>query len=196
MPRRNIVFTKGCYYHIYNRGARRVSIFREERNYPYLVGLMRRVASECQVTIIAYCLLPNHYHWLVRQDANIPAGILPKRVFGSYSQAYNRAYRESGTLFQGHYCTRLVGTERYLRHLCRYIHANPVKHGIARTLEAWSHSNYLDWVGQRSGGLLDTAFIREHFGSAAEYAAFVKEYLDGRTLLSRELQRFSDELEQ
>jgi REP element-mobilizing transposase RayT len=99
--------------HVYNRGAARLSIIREERNYRYLLRLMKDVATECNLTIIASCLLPNHYHWLVRQDGATPVGMLPKRVFGSYSQAFNKAYKGSGTLFEGAFRGTLVDTESY-----------------------------------------------------------------------------------
>jgi putative transposase len=195
MPRRSVTFTQGSYYHIYNRGARRVSIFREARNYAYVTRLMQQVAKECQLTVLAYCLLPNHYHWLVRQDGETPAGTLPRRVFGSYSQAYNRAYAESGTLFQGPYAVRLVDTDTYLLHICRYIHANPVKHGIAATLDAWPYSNYLEWLDQRSGMLVDRQFIHTYFETPQQYALFVGEYVSERSRLTNEIRRFEDELE-
>ena len=195
MPRRNIQFIKGSYSHIYNRGAVRQSIFREERNYAYLLRLMRQVAAECELTIIAYCLLPNHYHWLVRQNGETPVSMLPKRVFGSYSQAFNRAYKGSGTLFQGPYRATLVDSDMYLRHLCRYIHGNAVRHGIAATPEAWPYSNYLDWVDKREDTLVDRQFIRDNFATPEQYAAYVREYLTGWATLPKELQRFQEGLE-
>jgi putative transposase len=121
--------------------------------------------------------------------------MLPRRVFGSYSQAYNRAYGESGTLFQGTYAVRRVDLDSYLRHLCRYIHANPVKQGIATSLDAWPHSNYLEWIGQRSGVLVDRQFIRTHFGTPEQYEAFVGEYIGGRSWLASEMRDFEGNLE-
>ncbi len=195
MPRRDITFTQGGYYHIYNRGARRVSIFREARNYAYVTRLMQQVATQSQLTILAYCLLPNHYHWLVRQDGEQPAGTLPRRVFSSYSQAYNRAYNESGTLFQGPYSVRLIDSDVYLLHVCRYIHANPVKHGITDRIDAWPFSNYREWLGQGSGTLVDRQFIRAYFDTPQQYAAFVDEYLSKRARLANKTRRFDDDLE-
>ena len=68
MPRRKIEYSPGAIYHIYNRGAGRQSIFYEDENYRYLLSLIKDSLAELQVTLLAYCLLPNHYHWLVRQD--------------------------------------------------------------------------------------------------------------------------------
>jgi REP element-mobilizing transposase RayT len=89
MPYRSTQFVQGGYYHLYNRSAGKQSIFRSDANYLYLLRLLKQVAGECQITIIAYCLLPNHYHWLVRQDGEISLRNLPKRVWGSYAQAFN-----------------------------------------------------------------------------------------------------------
>ncbi|MEM8532977.1 MAG: transposase [Chloroflexota bacterium] len=114
MPRRYLQFTKGSYYHVYNRGFERQSIFREERNYHYLLDLLMTVAAECEVSVIAYCLLPNHYHWLLRQDGDTPVREVPRRVFGSYSQAFNKAYKRRGTLFDQRYQAILVDSDVYL----------------------------------------------------------------------------------
>jgi REP element-mobilizing transposase RayT len=196
MPRRTISFVKGNYYHIYNRGAGRQPIFREDRNYHYLLRLIEKVAPACEVTLLAYCLLPNHYHWLVRQDGDTSVGVLPKRVFGSYTQAFNKAYHASGTLFQGRFQARLVDTERYLRHLCRYIHTNPVKHGLSTSPDSWPYSNYQSWANDHMAQPTDRQFVADFFGTSAQYAAFVQAYLVDRTTLSTELRVFQESLEQ
>jgi len=73
-------YQPGHFYHIYNRGVHRHSIFREPENYLYVLGKMKKYARELAVTLIAYCLLPNHYHFLLRQDGERPASLLPQRV--------------------------------------------------------------------------------------------------------------------
>ena len=195
MPRRKVKFVRGDYYHIYNRGAGRQSIFYEDENYLYLLRLLKRVAKECEVTIVAYCLLPNHYHWLVRQDGETPAGMVAKRVFGSYSQAFNRRYGRTGTLFEGPYEAIAVATDAYLRHLCRYIHANPVKHGIADAPELWPYSNYAEWIGSRTGTLVDQEFVVQQFVTPAHYRAYVEEYLTGKAKLPPGLSDYLAELD-
>ena len=179
MPRRAIEFVQGGYYHIYNRGAGQHAIFREEENYRYLLRLLKQVAQECEVTVIAYCLLPNHYHWLVRQDGETPAGKVPTWVFCSYTRAFNKAYGRSGTLFEGRFKAKQVTDDAYLKHLCRYIHANPVRHGLADAVELWPYSNYLEWVNKRPGKLVDRNFVRRFFPEPSAYEQYVRAYLTG-----------------
>jgi len=122
--------------------------------------------------------MPNHYHFLVRQDGEYRAGLLPQRVFNSYSKAYNNRYEHSGTLFEGPYEAILVDTQSYLLHLCRYIHANPVKDKLVVGLEEWVFSNYAEWIEIRPGTLVDREFIRECFQTPKDYVAFVEEYIN------------------
>ena len=174
MPRRP-PFLQGSYYHIYNRGAGRQAIFRHERNYLYLLRLLKTVAGECSITVVAYCLLPNHYHWLLRQDGETAAGMVPTRVFGSYSQAFNRAYERTGTLFEGPYKALAVATDAYFVNVCSYIHLNAVHHGIVATPEEWPYSNYLEWIEKRSGTLVDRELVRAYFANPQSYEDFIRD---------------------
>lgn len=169
-PRKEtIAWVPGHYYHIYNRGARRKSIFYEEENYLMVIRNFKKYCRQFNLTLIAYCLMPNHYHLLVRQNGSDRAGLLPQRSFLSYTHAFNRRYNESGTLFEGRFKTKHVNTEPYLCYLCKYIHFNPVKDGIVSTPDSWLYSNYLDWIGEREGTLLDKEFIKDHFQSGESY---------------------------
>lgn len=180
MAPRNVQFVQGEYYHIYNRGAVHQEIFRERDNYLFVLQRMKEYSRELRIAVIAYCLMPNHYHLLVRQDADSAEGLLPQRVFNSYVKAYNKRYEVSGTLFEGMYKALHVTTDTYLLHLCRYIHANPVKHGFTTHAADWEYSNYPEWVGARGGTLVDRGFVLEHFaGDAQPYARYLDEYYTG-----------------
>ena len=72
--------------------------------------------------------------------------------------------------------------ESHLRQLCRYIHANPVKDGLVNLPEEWPFSNYLEWIGQRQGTLVDHGFVEGLFGTAADYKEFVRDFLIMRDL--------------
>jgi REP element-mobilizing transposase RayT len=171
------VYAASQSYHFYNRGAHRISIFREPDNYVFVLRKMKRYRDEFNLTVIAYCLLPNHYHFLIRQDGDDRASLLPQRVFNSYSKAYNRRYDHSGTLFESNYKVKVVEDERQLLNLCRYIHGNPVLHGIVEKPEDWLYSNYLEWIGERGGTLLDRDVVEFYFNTPSTYRAYLEEYL-------------------
>lgn len=181
MPRARkdiLTWLPGGYYHIYNRGARQLTIFREPDNYSFVISRPERYSKDFKLSVIAFCLMPNHYHLLVRQDGDKPAGLLPRFVFNSYTKAYNKRYQSSGTLFEHRFQSKVIKDNGHLLHLCRYIHANPVKDGFVTDPARWPYSNYLEWIGERQGELVDRDFIRNQFASGAEYRAFVLEYLD------------------
>lgn len=188
IKRRRPDYAPGHYYHIYNRGAHGISIFREEENYYFVLRKMKRYCAEFQLSMIAYNLMPNHYHFAVRQDGDYRAGLLPQRVFNSYTKAYNKRYEHVGTLFQGPYQAIRIDAQEYLLHLCRYIHANPVKDGLVAELEDWPYSNYAEWINARPGTLVDKEFVQENFQTPDKYIAFVDEYLKTRAL-SDEMRR-------
>ncbi len=164
-------------YHIYNRGARQVTIFREPTNYLFTISKLKEYSQTKQIRVIAYCLMPNHYHLLVRQNSEEPAGDLPQFVFNSYSKAYNKMYSHSGTLFEGRFRAKAIQTTSHLLHLCRYIHGNPVKDGLVAEPGDWHYSNYLEWIEERPGRLVDRDFIKEQFSGSEEYKKFLDEYL-------------------
>jgi REP element-mobilizing transposase RayT len=179
MPYREAEFAPGEYYHIYNRGAGRMAIFQEADNYLYLLRLVKRSSAELGVSLIAYCLMPNHYHLLVRQDGHFAAGLLPAKVFNSYTKAFNKRYDRTGTLLQGRFQAIRVDKDAYLTYLCAYIHGNPVKAGLVSDPAGWPYSNYLEWIGARNGRLVDYAVVRGYFPRAGEYEQFVGDYLSG-----------------
>lgn len=196
MARRKIQFAQSNYYHVYNRGARRRSIFLDDTDYRDALHALKRYSSRYDIAIIAYCLMPNHYHWLIRQDGDISARYLVQYVFNGYVKTFNARHQSTGTLFEGPYQARHVDRDEYLAHLCRYIHANPVSHGFAASPELWPYSNYLEWIGRRPGTLVDRAFIQTHFPDVEQYAVSVQTYLEGRGAVPSDLRRYLDELEQ
>jgi len=176
MVRRKVEFIQGGYYHIYNRGCNRELIFRCDENYYFLLRRVKREITPWQVTIIAYTLMPNHYHFLARQDGSQSLSYFVQAVFNSYTKAFNRMYDRHGTLFEGPFQAIPVTKEEYLIHLCRYIHRNPLEAGLVADLTAWPFSNYLEWIGKREGRLVDQDFARAWFPTSAAYEQFVLDY--------------------
>ncbi len=178
MPYRGDAFAQGQYYHIYNRGAGKAKIFFNDGNYQYLLRLVKQYYQKYGVTIIAYCLMPNHYHFLLRQEAEEPLSRFMQVLFNAYVQALNLQQERTGTLFEGRFKHKRVEKWEYLIILCRYIHRNPVEARLVARPEDWEYSNYREWIGLRNNELTDKDFVQEHFHSATEYVKFVNDVED------------------
>jgi putative transposase len=146
MPFRTAVFNTGGVYHIFNRGASRLPIFSNHANYIHLLGLMEDYAKKTDVGIICYCLMPNHYHFILRQEGGVSISKYINILFNSYSQAYNHQQNRTGTLFEGRFKHVQVVTDRYLYRLMAYIHRNPVTANIVEQPERWEYSDFRMWV--------------------------------------------------
>ena len=173
---RKIPFRSGHYYHIYNRGVNRQAIFFNDENWGYFMKRLRRYCTSELIEIIAYCLMPNHYHILAYlKDDSLSAKIMqPLSV--SYTKAVNRQQGRVGPLFQGAFQAKLVDKTEYLLHLSRYLHLNPVLAGHVEDPAAWKFSSYRDYVGLRKGTLPQPDIVLSHFPSREAYAEFVKGY--------------------
>jgi REP element-mobilizing transposase RayT len=180
MPYRSDAFAQGQYYHLYNRGAGKGRIFFNPGNYEYLLQLIKRYYVKYGVAVIAYCLMPNHYHFLLRQETDVALSTFMRVLFSSYVQALNVQHERTGTLFEGRFKHKRIETWEYLMVLCRYIHLNPVKAKLVPKPEDWAYSNYREWVGMRESALVDMVFVQDHFSSAEAYAAFVGDAEDER----------------
>lgn len=178
MPYRNAEFAQGQYYHIYNRGAGRSKIFFIEDNYRYLLELMQRYIGKYGVSVISYCLMPNHYHFLLLQLTDAPISKFINVLFNAYVQALNLQQNRTGTLFEGRFKHVRVDDWAYLSHLCRYIHRNPVKAGLVSVPEDWAYSNFREWVRLRNSALKDDEFIKTYFPNPEEYRTFVNDWQD------------------
>jgi REP-associated tyrosine transposase len=178
----------GQYYHIYNRGVEKRAIFACEENYRFLLRRIKEFLPDYSVTIIAYCLMPNHYHFLVRADED--GGISPflQRLFNSYTQAFNQQEKRSGALFEGRAKSVLIDKNSYLFHIARYIHLNPVRAGLTKRPEDWVYSNYLEFIGLRKDPLYDDSFVYEQFGTPPEYRKFVEDAIPDE--IERKLEKY------
>jgi putative transposase len=164
-------FEPGEFYHVYNRGNNRQIIFFNERNYFYFLEKIRNQLLPFS-DIIAYCLMPNHFHFLLRANDN---GLEERNSFGgkpmqelayrigimlsSYSQAINKQNKTTGSLFQQKTKAKILSEYdngsrvSYFEQCFHYIHRNPVVAGIVKEVSEWPYSSYLDYAGLRNGSL-------------------------------------------
>lgn len=145
------------------------------------MGLMEKRLEHFQVSIIAFCLMPNHYHFLLRQDSDNPLRNFIQSLFNSYSKAFNKMFGRTGTLFESPFKAIHIDKHNYLIHLCRYIHRNPLDARLVDDLQNWKYSNYLEWIGKRSSLLVDLEFVKNNFKNSEEYIKFVTDYVSPKT---------------
>ncbi len=153
---RNIIFTQGEFYHIYNRGTERRDIFLNRKDYERFITLLYicngeaviridNFKSQIQqgrtllnilaeydlgkplVQISAYCLMPNHFHLLIHEEEEKGISRFMQRLTTAYTMYFNKKYTRTGVLFQGKFKASHVGDDNYLKYLISYIHLNPIK---------------------------------------------------------------------
>lgn len=174
MPRREPTILVGQYYHIYNRGNNRQPVFFERENYLFFLRQWRTYnGSTCRV--VAYCLMPTHYHVLLLVTADgLSHGM---QLLGiSYTKAINRQHNRVGALFQGAFRAKHIEGNEYLLHLSRYLHLNPVLAGLVQRAEEWEFSSYRDYLGLRHGSLPVPGIVLDQFPMTDAYRTFVESY--------------------
>ena len=144
----------GAWYHVMNRGRRGEDIYIARNDYRLFIEILQETAELFKIKIAAYCLMPNHYHLLIHTpDGNLSKGM--RHINGLYTQRFNRRHKYDGQLFRGRYKNILVEADSYLLELMRYIHKNPLRAGLSKSLgdyEWCSYNGYLsdakkwDWL--------------------------------------------------
>jgi len=120
---------EGFYYHIYNRGNNRQKIFLENKNYEFFLRKLASCFPPAGVEILAYCLMPNHFHLLISPHKSVNFGSVMRSFSNSYVRSFNNVSRRTGHLFEDDYKPKCIESDEYLRHLILYIHLNPVRAG-------------------------------------------------------------------
>ncbi len=161
------------FFHIYNRGANREKIFSNEGNYRFLLNRIQRYLPDYEIALAAYCLMPNHYLFLIREDCAGDKSRFIQRLFNSYTQAYNLQNRRKGTLFESRMRAKEVADEYYALQLIRYIHLNPVRAGIVCAPGEWTFSSHTEWLDTCKRNICDTQLRRRFFQNSADYAGFI-----------------------
>ena len=156
MPRRSRQISGSGIYHVVMRGINRQTIFEDEEDNDRLIETLRKCRDTSGYRLLAYCLMGNHFHLLLKTEAEDLAQII-KRVAGSYVYWYNLKYRRTGHLFQDRFKSEAVENDRYFIAVLRYIHQNPVKAGLCDKAEEYKYSSCGDY-NSGSSGLLDIEY--------------------------------------
>lgn len=147
MPYRESIFFAGNYFHIFCRGNEKRNIFLDTTDYERFLYKMKEYKIIHRVSIICYCLMPNHFHLLLRQNTDESISSFIHRLTVSYSMYFNKRYNRVGHLFQGRFKAKLITKDECILHLSRYIHLNPYEiiNSISE-LENYLWSSYSEYL--------------------------------------------------
>ncbi len=160
----------GAVYHVMNRGLNQNLIFLDKKDYELFLSTLEEACRMFDVVVYSYCLMPNHYHLLIRT----PSGNLSRfmrHLNGVYTQRFNREHGRDGPLYRGRFKGILVQEDSYLMEVVRYIHNNPVKAKIVENLSKFKWSSHQAYVGKKdTGSGLDVRFILRYFSAKKKKA--------------------------
>lgn len=197
MPYRTIPFVTNYFYHVYNRGVEKRKIFTIPRDYqrflqtlyyyqfsgpkPKFSTHMRFRIKDFHknpkiIEIASYCLMPNHFHFLIRQcvDGGIQEFI--RNIVNSYTKYFNTKNRRVGPLLQGPFKATFIETDEQFLHVSRYIHLNPYVADITKDIKEYPYSSYPYFLDIKKDAIATKDLVLAHFKNLKDYEAFVNDH--------------------
>lgn len=210
MPYRKIFIATGEIYHVFNRSIAHQQIFPSQRDFQRILELIPfyrykrpplrfshfiRLSQEQRITfintlknnqkkqiqILAFCIMPNHLHFLLKEVENHGIATFMRNLQNSYAKYFNTKNKRTGALFQSMFKAVRIETDEQLLHITRYIHLNPVTSYIIQqinTLSDYSWSSYRDYIGSRKSDIISTEQIRGFFPSLEKFKDFTINQVD------------------
>lgn len=201
---RNTTFAVGEYYHIYNRGVDKRIVFEDnqdihrfyegllefnvlepigslyEHSFAKKLGSSTSKSDDRLVSFLAHCANPNHFHLLLRQEAENGIEKFMHRTGTGYTKYFNNKYKRNGSLFQGRYKSVHVNSNEYLLHLSAYINLNDRVHqlGSSTSKLVKSKSSWREYIGDENNWVCEKKIILDQFGSTKEYEEFALSSLE------------------
>lgn len=199
MPYRIVPLVNDSFYHVFNRGVEKRIIFLEEQDFrrfirtliyyqlsgpkpPYSERdrlLNQDFANNPKIVeVVCYCLMPNHFHLVLRQLRDGGISEFLRKVINSYTKYFNTKYKRVGPLFQGVFKTVLIEDDFQLIHLSRYIHLNPYVSKLVPVTQEYPYSSYHNFIGLEHDPLCLKDYVLHHFRDGDDYKEFVEGYQD------------------
>jgi len=188
-------YERDCIYHVYNRSHEQV--FFEKNHYFNFLRKVKLYIQPC-CEILAWCLMPNHFHFLVQttpqsiediQEAHRPGTQQLSKNWGtllsSYTQAINKQYDKSGPLWAQRTKAKMLNGQKedYVLICLQYIHQNPLRAGLVKCPEDWEYSSFNDFIGRKNGRLVNRELALETLGmSVQSFKKFVQRDINPTSL--------------
>lgn len=143
MSRKNRIWNPSMFDHVVMRGNNRQNIYESETDVRELIRVFHYAYMKHPFTLIAYCIMSNHYHLLIRSP-EVPLGKVMALINRRYTDYYKKRYNYTGSLYEGRYYAKMAETPHSLLQISRYIHRNPIetKVPMVEQLSQYSHSSY------------------------------------------------------
>jgi len=158
MARKPRIEFEGGFYHVIARGNQKQTIFLNENDFRRYLEFLGDYKNRYKFFLYSYVLMPNHVHLLV-ETGEIPLSKILQGMNQRYTMYFNRRYGTVGHLFQGRYKAILCDKDEYLLNLVRYIHYNPLRARIARSLDEYRWSSHREFLGLNREYLVDTHLV-------------------------------------
>ena len=189
---RKVEFAPGEHYHIFNRGVDKRDIFSDPQDFFWFLSGLREFNNEeitgslggkikekknrslapekPLVSIVSYCLNPNHYHLILKEEQEKGITKFMHRLGTSYTNYFNQKYHRSGSLFQGPFKAVHIDTNEYLLYLSAYINHNHFIHGYTKDKnEVYQYSSLPDYLKQRKQNFINPEIITGQFTNSQDY---------------------------
>ncbi|NCO67304.1 MAG: hypothetical protein COY75_02600 [Nitrospirae bacterium CG_4_10_14_0_8_um_filter_41_23] len=182
MPRQARLDVPGALHHIMVRGINKSNIFEDDQDKAQFLERLGQTVIKGKCTVYAWVLMNNHVHILFKSGKDGVSAVM-RKLLTWYALYFNRSHRRSGHLFENRFKSILCDEENYLLALVRYIHLNPIRASIVRTLKELDHypwSGHRAIVGKAKHTWMDTDTVLSQFGNTkrkaiTEYRRFVQE---------------------
>lgn len=182
MPRQARLDVSGALHHIMVRGISKTDIFGDDQDRTRFLERLGVTVMEGQCTVYAWALMTNHVHILFKSGKQGISSVM-RKLLTWYAQYYNRRHKRTGHLFENRYKSILCDEDNYLLALVRYIHLNPLRAGIVKTIEELNRypwSGHRAIVGKTTYPWMDTEYVLAQFGNTRrkafhEYRSFMHE---------------------
>jgi REP element-mobilizing transposase RayT len=121
------------FYHIYNRGNNKEAIFKTPADKQFFLGLLFRYRKACDIKIVAYCIMDNHFH-LIARTGKEPKSLSKymQKISVTFAMEINRKYQRVGHIFQGRYNAKYLEYKKDLIQVTRYVQQNPIREGLVK----------------------------------------------------------------
>jgi putative transposase len=181
MPRQARLDFPGTLHHVICRGIEKQDIVSDDYDRTNFIERLGNLISKTRTSIYAWALMTNHAHILLRSGPQGLSDFMRKLLTG-YAVSYNRRQKRHGYLFQNRYKSIICEEENYLLELVRYIHLNPLRAGLAHTLDeldAYPYSGHSVIMGREGHKWQDREYVLKLFGTKEgrakkEYRRFVE----------------------